>query len=48
VKIGDTLSGIAGMFYKDPRLWRPIAQRNDVENPRDLQPGQVLTIPQII
>jgi nucleoid-associated protein YgaU len=48
VKVGDTLSGIAGMFYKDPRQWRPIAQRNEIENPRNLTPGQALTIPKII
>ncbi len=47
VKQGDTLSGIAAMFYRDARLWRPIAERNDVENPRVLSAGQVLTIPKI-
>lgn len=48
VKQGDTLSGIAAMFYRDARLWRPIADRNDLDNPRLLAPGQVLTIPQIV
>ncbi len=47
VKDGDTLSGIAGIFYKDPRLWRPIAERNDIVNPRVLPAGAVLTIPKI-
>lgn len=45
VKQGDTLSGIAGMFYRDPRAWRPIATRNDIDNPRALPAGMVLTIP---
>jgi hypothetical protein len=47
VKDGDTLSGIAGIFYRDPRLWRPIATRNEIDNPRVLTPGAVLTIPKI-
>lgn len=47
VKEDDTLSGIAGIFYRDPRLWRPIAERNDIENPRLLPAGAVLTIPKI-
>jgi hypothetical protein len=45
VKEGDTVSGVAGMFYRDPRAWRPIAKRNDIDNPRVLTPGMVLTIP---
>jgi LysM repeat protein len=48
VKVGDTVSAIAGMFYKDPRQWRPIAERNNIDNPRDLLPGAVLTIPKIV
>ncbi|PYR87672.1 MAG: hypothetical protein DMF84_31025 [Acidobacteria bacterium] len=47
VKVGDTLSGIAGLFYQDPRVWRPIAIRNDVADPRQLVAGQVLTIPRL-
>src|SRR5690606_5220057 len=48
VKEGDTVSGIAGMFYRDPRLWRAIAERNDIEDPRSLPAGLVLTIPNLI
>src|SRR6266571_3858413 len=47
VKTGDTLSGIAGLFYQDPRAWRPIAVKNDVPDPRTLVAGQVLTIPRL-
>lgn len=47
VKTGDTVSGIAGLFYKDPRKWRHIAKENNIENPRKLKPGQVLTIPRV-
>jgi len=45
VKQGDTVSGIAGMFYKDPTQWRYIAAANDIENPRELEAGRILTIP---
>lgn len=47
VKSGDTLSGIAGMFYKDPLMWRHIATENDIENPRILEPGLALAIPRV-
>ena len=45
VKAGDTVSDIAGLFYKDPSKWRYIALANEIENPRRLEPGRLLTIP---
>ncbi|HEX6764071.1 MAG TPA: LysM peptidoglycan-binding domain-containing protein [Polyangiaceae bacterium] len=45
VKEGDTVSDIAGLFYKDPAQWRHIADANQIENPRKLEPGRMLTIP---
>ncbi len=45
VRRGDSLSSIAGEEYRDITLWRPIADANGIDNPRDLRPGQVLTIP---
>lgn len=42
---GDTLYGVAADAYDDPGRWRPIARRNDLENPRELEPGTVLVIP---
>lgn len=47
VKVGDTASSIAGMFYDDPRKWRHIAKENNIENPRMLEPGSLLAIPRI-
>lgn len=44
---GETLSAIAGRFYEDPRMWRPIALENGLDDPRDLTTGQVLLIPPI-
>lgn len=45
VKQGDTVSGLAALFYKDPTRWRHIARANDIINPRKLVPGTLLTIP---
>jgi nucleoid-associated protein YgaU len=42
---GDTLSRIAFAEYNDPRAWRAIADANDLDNPRLLEPGMTLTIP---
>lgn len=46
-KRGDTLSQIAYRQYNDATAWRPIANANNLANPRLLQPGTVLTIPPI-
>ena len=45
VRGGETLSQIAYRQYADATAWRPIADANDLPNPRLLQPGMVLTIP---
>jgi hypothetical protein len=42
---GETLNSIAVQAYKDPRMWRPIAIDNDIDDPRDLFVGQQLRIP---
>ena len=47
VKRQDTLSGISGHFYEDPRLWRHIAEENGIDDPLAIFPGQVLVIPAI-
>jgi len=47
VKVRDTLSAIAALFYEDPSKWRPIAIANDIDTPRQLNPGSVLRIPKI-
>ena len=47
VRRGDTLSSIAGEKYGDPGLWRPIAEKNSMDDPLALKPGQVLVIPAI-
>jgi len=45
---GDTLSGIANRFYGDATRWPIIfeANRNQLQDPNHIFPGQVLRIPQ--
>lgn len=45
VKEGDTIDWIAHAEYGDPARWRHIADANNLSNPMDLPPGQVLAIP---
>lgn len=42
---GDTLSAIAAEEYRDPALWRPIAEENGIDDPLGLEPGTALLIP---
>ena len=44
---GETLSRIAAEFYRRPQEWRPIAERNGIDDPRRLSPGMFLTVPPI-
>ena len=48
VESGDTLSSIADAFYGDPSKFRIIfaANRNQLDDPDVIVPGQVLRIPQ--
>ncbi len=46
LKRGDTLSGIAAETYRDPAQWRIIAEANNLDDPRRLDVGRTLTIPQ--
>jgi Contractile injection system tube protein/LysM domain len=47
VKSGERLDGIAGEEYENPAQWRMIAEANNLEDPRQLQPGQHIVIPAI-
>ena len=47
VRLGDTLSGIAGALYSDPTQWRAIAAASGIVDPRELQPGTKLTVPKL-
>lgn len=42
---GQTLSAVAAAVYGDPSLWRPIALRNEIDDPRELPAGARLLIP---
>jgi len=45
IQSGDTLAGIAALFYQRAGEWRFIADANDIEDPRRLTSGVFLTIP---
>lgn len=45
VRDGETLAQISDEAYGDPRLWRVLAEANDIERPRFLRSGSVLRIP---
>jgi len=47
VKSSDTLSSIAAEEYRDPALWRPIADENGIDDPSNLVPGTVLLVPSL-
>lgn len=49
VRIGDKLPSIAAQVYGDARLWRPIADANDIHNPlrfpTNQDVGRLLLVP---
>ena len=47
VKRGDSLSSIAAEAYRDPALWRVIAEANQLDDPRHLSVGMRLNIPKM-
>ncbi|MEJ1961451.1 MAG: peptigoglycan-binding protein LysM [Gammaproteobacteria bacterium] len=47
VRHGETLAIIAAATYGDPRIWRPIALRNRIDDPRRLRVGMQLLVPQL-
>ena len=44
---GETLSAIAAKEYGTTKLWRPIALRNNINNPTELAIGQRLIVPRL-
>lgn len=45
---GDTLIGIAARLYRDPRLWRRIAEANPGLDPRRLPIGRSISLPELV
>ena len=41
----ETITGLAQRHYGDWKLWRLIADRNGIIDPRQIEPGTVLLIP---
>ena len=48
VKMGETLALIAHEEYDDAAEWRRIADANGIDDPREVKPGTVLTLPPIL
>ena len=48
VKPGDTIDSIAAREYGDPKTWRFIADNNNLDDPKDLRPGQALIIEELV
>lgn len=44
----ETLTHVAATYYLRSTLWRPIADTNNIEDPRRLRPGVLLTVPAIV
>jgi nucleoid-associated protein YgaU len=44
---GETLARIAALYYTRPGDWRAIANENQIDDPRRLDPGVLLTVPSI-
>lgn len=47
VRAGEKISAIAAASYGDPRLWRPIALRNALDDPLAMETGRRLLIPRL-
>jgi hypothetical protein len=47
LKRGETLSSVAAEEYRDPGLWRAIADENGIDDPLFIVPGTVLLIPKL-
>jgi nucleoid-associated protein YgaU len=47
VRRGDTLASVAALAYNDATQWREVARNNGIEDPRYLEPGQVLNLPRL-
>jgi hypothetical protein len=45
VKEGDSIWQISYIAYGDPKYWRVIAEENNIDDPRCLEPGKEITIP---
>ncbi|MGK0274477.1 MAG: LysM repeat protein [Ilumatobacter sp.] len=46
VQVGETLDRIAARYFGDSTKWRDIATLNGIQDPLDLQPGRLLSIPE--
>lgn len=45
--VSETLSGLAHRYYEDWSQWRLIANQNKIADPRQIEPGTRLVIPEL-
>lgn len=45
IKAGDSLWSMAAATYGSASMWRPIAEKNNIANPRLLTPGKEIILP---
>ena len=43
----DSLWALAAREYNDPALWRVVAEHNDLDDPREIKPGDWVTLPRL-
>jgi len=43
----DSLWALAAREYGDPALWKVVAEKNDLDDPRDIAPGDWVTVPSL-
>ncbi len=48
VRMGDTIFRLATRFYGDPLLWKYIMDRNKMDYPLDMSPGDIIIVPSVI
>jgi hypothetical protein len=48
IKRGDSLASIAAAMYGDPSQWRIIAEANSLDDPRAIEIGRTLSIPELM
>ena len=44
---GESLSSLSAKEYADPKMWRVIAEANDIDNPYNVKTGTILKLPPI-
>jgi nucleoid-associated protein YgaU len=44
-KAGDSLQSLSALEYDDPRLWKVLAEHNNIDDPLHIEAGKIIEIP---